>query len=316
MSFSILTAQAYAPLMAPPPAQPARVNPRYAVPETQKGDASQRSIGADLDTGGRTGLGTGTTTGQSGQAPVQSFGSALMAPGTAYALYQMQGRFAAPETPVLPQPKGAELPGQKAAADTAEDEGVAEDDGGLGDDLSAEEQAQVQDLRTRDREVRTHERAHQAAGGGLTGGATFETVKGPDGHSYAVAGEVSISVRTGATPDETIALMNQVQRAAMAPADPSGQDRSVAARAESVKQSARAEKAEQRAEAMREALGGGAETDSPAPPAGRRTGVSDSPLGRAGSGLLKAAKAAYDRTLQISGDYAFARVAETVDVVA
>lgn len=97
--------------------------------------------------------------------------------------------------------------------------------------LSEDEKQLVKDLQARDAEVKTHESAHQAAGGGMTGAASFSYQQGPDGKMYAIGGEVSISTPSGSTPQETIANAQQVIAAAMAPADPSGQDFSVASSA-------------------------------------------------------------------------------------
>jgi len=101
---------------------------------------------------------------------------------------------------------------------------------------------QIQELEKADKEVKAHEAAHLAAAGGLaTGGATFKYDTGPDGKRYAVAGEVQISMSEGRTPAETIAKAEQVRRAALAPANPSAQDQSVAAEAAQMEQRARAE---------------------------------------------------------------------------
>lgn len=98
--------------------------------------------------------------------------------------------------------------------------------------LTAEEQAEVDRLQAIDRRVRAHERAHVAAGGNLiTKGASFEYETGPDGKRYAVAGEVSIDVSPEQDPEATIRKAQRVRAAAMAPADPSPQDRRVAAEA-------------------------------------------------------------------------------------
>ena len=99
------------------------------------------------------------------------------------------------------------------------------------DKLTVEEQQQVLKLQARDTEVRSHEAAHQAAGGGLTGGASFTYQQGPDGKQYAIGGEVSISTQGGSTPQEAIANARQVIAAAMAPGNPSGQDFAVASSA-------------------------------------------------------------------------------------
>lgn len=97
--------------------------------------------------------------------------------------------------------------------------------------LSEDEKRLVQDLRSRDAEVRTHEAAHQAAGGGMTGAASYTYQQGPDGRMYAIGGEVSISIPSGSTPQESMRNAQQAIAAAMAPADPSGQDFAVASSA-------------------------------------------------------------------------------------
>lgn len=91
-----------------------------------------------------------------------------------------------------------------------------------------EEQAVIAKLKARDAEVRAHEAAHQAAGSGLTGGATYTYQTGPDGKRYAIGGEVSIDLSTESDPEANISKMQRVKSAALAPADPSGQDRAVA----------------------------------------------------------------------------------------
>jgi hypothetical protein len=105
---------------------------------------------------------------------------------------------------------------------------------------------ELQDLADTDRRVRAHEAAHLAASGGLAqGGASFSTVRGPDGRMYAVGGEVSIDVSRGRTPEETIARAQTVRRAALAPADPSSQDYRVAAQAAQMQAEAQRELARQ-----------------------------------------------------------------------
>jgi len=96
--------------------------------------------------------------------------------------------------------------------------------------LSQDEKRLVQDLQSRDTEVRAHESAHQS-GGAATGSASFTYQQGPDGKMYAIGGEVSVSMRSGSTPEETIANAQAVIASAMAPSDPSGQDFAVASSA-------------------------------------------------------------------------------------
>jgi hypothetical protein len=113
-------------------------------------------------------------------------------------------------------------------------------------ELSPEDAAQVAKLKQIDRQVRQHEQAHMAAAGGMaTSGASFTYTKGPDGVSYAVGGEVGISTSPGRTPEDTIQRAQTIRAAALAPADPSGQDRAVAAQAAKMEMEARMELAQQ-----------------------------------------------------------------------
>lgn len=109
--------------------------------------------------------------------------------------------------------------------------------------LTEEEEAQVQEFKQRDREVRQHEAAHKAAAGSSArGGPQFDYTTGPDGKRYATGGEVSIDTsEVSGDPRATVAKMQQIRRAALAPANPSGQDRAVAAQAAAAEQKARQE---------------------------------------------------------------------------
>jgi hypothetical protein len=99
--------------------------------------------------------------------------------------------------------------------------------------LTPAQQRQVDQLKKRDADVRRHEAAHLAVAGGYArGGASFTYQTGPDGRQYAVGGEVQID--TSSVPHDpraTIAKLRTVEAAALAPEDPSSQDRSVAAAA-------------------------------------------------------------------------------------
>ena len=98
----------------------------------------------------------------------------------------------------------------------------------------------VESLKARDEEVRVHEQAHIAAGGPyVRGAAAYAYRQGPDGKRYAVGGEVSIDVSPERDPARTIEKMKTVRAAAMAPADPSPQDRRVAAQAAQAEMEAR-----------------------------------------------------------------------------
>ncbi len=139
-------------------------------------------------------------------------------------------------------------------------------------DLTPEETEQVEKLKKRDQEVRTHEQAHLAAAGPLArGGATYTYQRGPDANRYAVGGSVQIDTSPGNTPEETIAKAQQIKRAALAPAQPSSTDRAVAAKAARMESEARAELAQQRTE--------GEGANDPA----ASTGGTDAPGGGSGS---------------------------------
>lgn len=132
--------------------------------------------------------------------------------------------------------------------------------------LSEAEQAQLVELSARDREVRAHEAAHANAGGRFAGSASFSYQRGPDGQNYAVGGEVAISTGTIAgDPQATIQKAQIVRRAALAPAQPSSQDRAVAAQAAALELAARNELQLQQAEQRTSA------NDSPEPQVNRST---------------------------------------------
>lgn len=112
---------------------------------------------------------------------------------------------------------------------------------------------EIRELAARDREVRAHEQAHAAVGGQYAGSPSYTFQRGPDGVNYAVGGEVPISLPSGGDPRAAIAAAEQVRRAALAPADPSAQDRRIAAAATEIANQARAELA---AIALQETLEG------------------------------------------------------------
>jgi hypothetical protein len=104
--------------------------------------------------------------------------------------------------------------------------------------------------------------AHLAAAQGIAvSGANFEYKRGPDGVNYAVGGEVSIDTSSEKDPEATIDKARRIVAAALAPSDPSPQDRSVAAKARSMEASARAELAKEQQKETKEA--GELGTESP-----------------------------------------------------
>ena len=113
-------------------------------------------------------------------------------------------------------------------------------------ELSPEEQKRTLNLKNRDREVKTHEQAHMAAAGGYAqGGPSFSYETGPDGKRYAVGGSVSIDTSSvSGDLQATIQKARVVRQAALAPADPSGADRQIAARASQMEAKAQRELAQ------------------------------------------------------------------------
>jgi hypothetical protein len=126
-------------------------------------------------------------------------------------------------------------------------------------ELSPEEKQVLDELKARDREVRAHEQAHLAAAGPYAKGPpSFEFQTGPDGQPYAVGGEVQIDTSSVAgNPQATVTKAQTIKRAATAPANPSAQDRQVAAQAAQMEAQARQEIKEQRTEQQEQTQGTG-----------------------------------------------------------
>ena len=108
--------------------------------------------------------------------------------------------------------------------------------------LSAEAQQQLLELQQRDREVQVHEAAHAAVGGQYAGAPSLSYETGPDGKRYAVSGEVNIDMsEIPGDPAATMKKADIIHAAALAPAQPSSQDRNIAGRASQMKAKAQAE---------------------------------------------------------------------------
>lgn len=100
-------------------------------------------------------------------------------------------------------------------------------------EISPEEERLLQKLKQSDLDVKIHEQQHIAAAGGyVKNGPVYEYSTGPDGKRYAVGGHVALDMSSiPNNPEATIRKAQVIKRAALAPADPSGADRSVAAAA-------------------------------------------------------------------------------------
>ena len=108
--------------------------------------------------------------------------------------------------------------------------------------LSPQQREVVAELKARDAEVRDHEEAHARVGGQYAGQPSYTYQTGPDGRRYAIGGEVPIDVApVPGDPGATIAKMQVVKLAALAPAEPSSADRRIAALADAQAREARVE---------------------------------------------------------------------------
>jgi hypothetical protein len=191
-------------------------------------------------------------------------GAPLARPSAAPDIRQISptGAPAAPPVTGGPKKPAVDLPGQLAAQ-----VGGGEKDAKQPGELTDEEKQVVAKLRERDAEVHRHEQAHAAAGGQYAGAPSYEYQQGPDGKQYAVGGETPIDVSPiPGDPEATARKMEQVRRAALAPADPSGQDQAIAAAASAAAAQASQEASKQKAA---DAQGGGQGGDQGPAPAGQ-----------------------------------------------
>ena len=134
---------------------------------------------------------------------------------------------------VQQQEGGEEQTENKATQEKANNPGMQEQ-------YSELELKQISSLKMRNSEVLAHERAHSAVGGQYAGSPSYSYQSGPDGVKYAVAGEVSIDTsKVPDNPQATLQKAQQIKAAALAPAEPSGQDRRVAAKADQMAAQAR-----------------------------------------------------------------------------
>ncbi len=123
-------------------------------------------------------------------------------------------------------------------------------------ELSEKEKEELKKLKEIDRKVKQHEMAHIMAAQGLAvTPAQFQYKRGPDGQLYAVAGEVKIDTsEVPNDPEATIEKAKKIQRCALAPQDPSPQDRQVAAKARQMENEARIELMKKKQEEAKKAM--------------------------------------------------------------
>lgn len=158
-------------------------------------------------------------------------------------LYNRQGQMQQAAPPAdLDAADATEQPADADPASAADSDTATGKSNAAGEALTPEQEAQLLQLQQRDREVRLHEQQHASVGGQHTGSPQYEYETGPDGKQYVVEGSVSVDLSPVANdPGATIAKMQQVKAAALAPAEPSQADKNAAARADQHIAQARAE---------------------------------------------------------------------------
>lgn len=147
---------------------------------------------------------------------------------------------------LLASEKGASLEGQAQKDSELKEQDSKEKPSNSSQELTPEQKQEVSELKARDAEVKAHEQAHMAAASGINASApSYDYQIGPDGKKYAVGGEVSISFTQSSDPEENIKNAETMKAAALAPAQPSSQDLSVARNADQMIAEAKQELSEQ-----------------------------------------------------------------------
>jgi len=243
-----------------PPVSPVRAPARV---QRDSGDATGRGLETPQDIVSISDSGSGAADGTSGGPAIlptlpQSQAQQGQIPSSPFRGGQ-SGTAGSDGSSSANDPSAAEG-GTGKASDTAK---PGDQTGPDGKKLSEDQKAEIQKLQQTDREVRQHEAAHASAGGGLAGAPSFEYETGPDGRQYAIGGEVPIKVPSVSrgNPQGTISQLEQVVRAALAPADPSGQDRAVAAQAQAEIAQEQALATQQATQKQQAALGTSGSTD-------------------------------------------------------
>jgi len=155
-----------------------------------------------------------------------------------------------PATEVDPVAAEVKQPDTAAEESSAAKEPKQSDENSDKVHLTADEQQQILELELRDREVQVHEAAHAAVGGQYAGAPSLTYETGPDGKRYAVSGEVNVDMsEISGDPAATMKKADVIRAAALAPAQPSSQDRNVAAQAAQMKAEAQTELMAEAAEA-------------------------------------------------------------------
>lgn len=173
--------------------------------------------------------------------PVTQLPVAAIRPAQQAAQESARPVVAAPQIDALKS--DARRPGRASERSEADKEAVDTGSTDAQESLTPEQQRALAHLQARDREVRAHEAAHQAAAGPYArGSARYSYETGPDGKRYAVGGEVQIdTAKVANDPQATLDKARIIRRAALAPAEPSAQDQRVARQAAALEAQAQRE---------------------------------------------------------------------------
>lgn len=148
----------------------------------------------------------------------------------------------------------SQLPQNATASKDPETENTKNQTISANEELTQAEKETISKLKVTDANVKAHEQAHLAAAAGLNASApAYSYEKGPDGNKYAVGGEVSISFSISSDPESNLKKAEKLKAAALAPSDPSAQDRAVARNAEQMIAQAKQEIAAEKQENAKDA---------------------------------------------------------------
>lgn len=98
--------------------------------------------------------------------------------------------------------------------------------------LQVQQERALKQLTSLDKKVREHEQLHKnLLGEHAAGDIQYRLTVGPDGLDYATGGSVPVNLAPAETPEETVKKAQIIQRAALAPDEPSDADFEVATKA-------------------------------------------------------------------------------------
>jgi hypothetical protein len=149
----------------------------------------------------------------------------------------------------------------------------------------------IAEMERTEREVIAHETAHKAAAGRFGGPISYTYETGPDGKRYITGGSVPINTPATSDPEEALRNANQVMKAALAPAGPSGQDLAVAASSAGMAAKARARIAAENSNHS---------TDKPEASGGKASGPTRNAAPNGGTNFGRAVEA-YSRQMSPNG---------------